>query len=89
MADKSQTTIVKLNNCKYQTWKFKVELLLMKEDLWEIITEDTPTPVTTEWKNKDGKTRATIGLLVGRQSITSHTKKQNSKRNMAGFEIIP
>src|ERR1700733_9667699 len=64
MADKSHSKIAKLNNQNYQTWKFKVELLLIKEDLWEVITKEIPDPVTAAWQTKDGKARATIGLLV-------------------------
>lgn len=62
--DSILTKFVKLNNSNYQTWKFKVELLLMKEDLWDAISKEAPNPVTERWTTKDQKARATIGLLI-------------------------
>ena len=62
MAGKSSSKIENLNNQNYQTWKFKMELLLIKEDLWETITKEIPDPVTAEWQTKDAKARAIIGL---------------------------
>ena len=64
MADSTVSRITKLNNQNYQTWKFKIELLLTKEDLWDTISEDSPNPTTTAWQLNDRKARATIGLLV-------------------------
>ena len=64
MADSTVSRITKLNNQNYQTWKFKIELLMTKEDLWDTISEDQPNHTTTAWQLKDRKARATIGLLV-------------------------
>jgi len=61
MADATLLRIAKLNGNNYQTWKFKVELLLIKEDLWEVVSQDPPDPVTAAWRTKDRKARATIG----------------------------
>lgn len=54
--------IERLNNTNYSTWKFRVELLLIKEDLWDVIDGDETLDV--EFYKKDGKARALIGLLV-------------------------
>lgn len=35
MPDSKETRIVKLNNSNYSTWKYKMELILIKENLWE------------------------------------------------------
>ena len=64
MTESTASRITKLNNHNYQTWKFKIELLLTKEDLWDTISEDSPNPTNTAWQLKDRKARATIGLLV-------------------------
>lgn len=40
--------IAKLNDTNYKTWKLKSALLLVKEDLWEIVSQDPPDPVTAE-----------------------------------------
>lgn len=64
MADNTRVTITKLNNENYQVWKYKVELLLVKEDLWNVVSEEPPAEPDAAWKRKDGQARATIGLLV-------------------------
>ena len=57
--------IEKLNSDNYQIMKYKLELLLVSEDLWEVVTEERPTiTLETDWKKKDAKARARIGLLV-------------------------
>ena len=56
--------IAKLNNENYQTWKFKAELLLIRDDPWSVVDDEQPDPVTAEWRGKDRKARATICLLL-------------------------
>lgn len=60
----SKFSIVKLNNENYFTWKYRMEMLLMKESLWKAVNEDKPEPVTDAWTNMDNKARAYISLLV-------------------------
>ncbi|KXJ68336.1 hypothetical protein RP20_CCG004166 [Aedes albopictus] len=38
--------------------------LLEKEDLWEIVSEPKPEPETDDWKKRDRKARANIGLFI-------------------------
>ena len=64
MAETAKITVAKLNNSNYQTWKYKMELLLIKEELWDVVTGIKPQQPTEEWVKKDGKARASIGLLV-------------------------
>ena len=45
MAEYGRLVMTKLNNANYQTWKFKMELLLTKEKLWDVVTDDPPDPV--------------------------------------------
>ena len=73
------TRITKLNNGNYQTWKFKVELLLTKEDLWQIVSDDPPEEVTDAWRTKDRKARATIGLLLEDNQL-HHIRKQTTAK---------
>lgn len=58
--------IDKLNNSNYFMWKYKVELLLINQDLWDVITDEQPsTPAALRnWMKRDNKARTTIGLLV-------------------------
>ena len=64
MTEPTKVSIVKLNNENYQIWKYKVELLLIKEDLWDLVTEDKPEEIDSTWTKRDNKARATICLLV-------------------------
>ena len=80
MADTAATLrITKLNGTNYQTWKFKLELLLTKEDLWDTTTEDPPDPVTDEWRTKDRKARANIGLLLEDNQLHLVRKETTAK----------
>jgi len=71
--------ITKLNGTNYQTWKFKLELLLTKEDLWDTMPQDSPDPVTDEWHTKDRKARANIGLLLEDNQLHLVCKETTAK----------
>src|SRR6218665_1493064 len=79
MAGKSSNKIENLNNQNYQTWKFKMELLLIKEDLWETVTKEIPDLVTAEWHTKDAKARAIIGLQVADNQLHLIRKQTTAK----------
>ncbi|KAK2578840.1 hypothetical protein KPH14_012195 [Odynerus spinipes] len=74
MAETPRVVIAKLNNENYQSWKYKVELLLIKEGLWEQVNDSPPESPDALWKNKDGKAKATIGLLVEDDQLV-HVRK--------------
>lgn len=57
-------TVLKLNSSNYQTWKFKLQLILVKEGLWDVVTGNVPENPDAAWLTKDGNAKATIGLLV-------------------------
>src|SRR6218665_2233493 len=64
-----------------------MELLLIKEDLWEVVTKEIPDPMTAEWQTKDAKARAVIGLQVAdnklhliRKQITAKGSWQTLKK---------
>lgn len=56
----------KLNNTNFFNWKFKLELLLIKEKVWHTISKETPTglALTEKWSEQDETARALIGLNV-------------------------
>lgn len=41
------------DNDNYQVWKYKVELLLLKEDLWSVVDEELPEVPNAAWIQKD------------------------------------
>lgn len=78
MAD-TKFSITKLNNTNFQVWKCKVELLLIKEDLWHTIGTARPTAPDEKWLKADRQARATIGLLVEDDQLR-HIKDINSAK---------
>ena len=59
-----EKSIKKLNNSNYATWKLKIELLLIKDDLWSVVVDEPVNPVPVDFAKKDGQARAIIGLSV-------------------------
>lgn len=68
-----RATIKKLNNNNYTTWKYKLELLLIKEDLWDIVQKNSVTD-DVNWETKNNKAKAIIGLLLEDSQLV-HVKK--------------
>ncbi|UYV76700.1 hypothetical protein LAZ67_14001823 [Cordylochernes scorpioides] len=66
-------TLNKLDGYNYSLWFFKIEMLLQKEDLWEVVTENIPDEPKIEWKKKDSKARAIINLSIADSQIV-HAK---------------
>lgn len=58
--------ITKLNATNYNSWKFEVELLLIRERLWKFVKSTKPTAKEDipAWEEGDERARATIGLLM-------------------------
>ncbi|XP_018402095.1 PREDICTED: uncharacterized protein LOC108779224 [Cyphomyrmex costatus] len=73
MTDITKTAIAKLSVENYFTWKYKMELLLIKENLWSVLSETKPKcqdgtnsniGIVTDWQRRDDQARSVIGLLV-------------------------
>ncbi|XP_062557420.1 uncharacterized protein LOC134222293 [Armigeres subalbatus] len=66
MADTAKITFSKLNQQNWTSWKQRMEWLLEKEDLWEVVNAFEPDSdeETDEWRKKDRKARANIGLFL-------------------------
>lgn len=71
-------SITKLNK-NYQVWKHKVELLLIKDELWYTVSEVRPGNPDEKWLKADRQARATIGLLVEDDQLR-HVKDARSAR---------
>ena len=64
--DGNRFSMAKLNNNNYSSWRFKVELLLVQEELWHHV-EPGVKPANVDqaiWDAGVAKTRAIIGLLI-------------------------
>lgn len=49
---KGAQIIEKRNSTNYSKWKLKMEMLLIKEDLFEAINETPPTPISIDSSRK-------------------------------------
>ena len=56
--------VQKLNGENYPVWSYKIQLMLIKDDLWTVIKDPTPSPIDAVWSKKDDQARALIGLMV-------------------------
>lgn len=63
MADQ-RYALPRLTSINYHTWKFKMEMLLIKERLWSVISKEKPQVPSEQWVEKDEVARAMIGLWV-------------------------
>lgn len=81
MNSKNSENIVKLNNSNYFNWKYRMELLLTKEDLWEILSQEIPTSTTAfnRWNKQDKKARALIGLAVEDSQLVYIRNQQTAR----------
>jgi len=73
MAESMSLKIAKLNNENYTNWKFKMELLLRKQNLWKKVIvgtrpekkeDDSNNGEIDDWDAKDDEARGIIGLSV-------------------------
>lgn len=53
-----------LNESNFQIWKTKLELMLIRDDLWDVVDTEIPAEKTAQWVKQNGKAKAMIGLLV-------------------------
>lgn len=78
----TKINIEKLNNFNYNSWKFKMEMILIKEDIWDVISSDTPeedSPEYTRWKRNNELTRAIISLSVEDSQLSLIMNKTSAK----------
>ena len=63
-----------------------MELLLTKEKLWNVVTDDVPDPVTDDWNTKDKQARATIGLLLEDSQLHIIRKETTAKATWTALQ---
>lgn len=54
----------RLNNQNFAVWKMRMEMYLKREELWSVIKDDKPDPVTDDWTKSDEKALAMIVLAI-------------------------
>lgn len=81
MADSAKVTFPKLSSSNWGSWKQRMEWLLEKEDLWDVIQPVKPEDPSAEWLARDRKARANIGLFL-EESQFKVVKGSDSARGM-------
>ena len=75
----STTKIDKLESNKYHAWKQKIKHLLALKDLDEFIDCNVEPQSTAEWKRKDIKAQAIIGLTLSDEMLESVREVSSTK----------
>lgn len=76
---KEKQVIEELNSHNFSNCKFKIEMMLIKEDLFEVVNDYPPTP-TTDWTKKDKKACSLINLNIENNNEIVHVKHLNTAR---------
>jgi len=71
--------IARLNGENYDLWKYKLQLYLMKENLWDVVDKEKPALLDDTWEERDNKAMATIGLSLEDNQV-HHVKKLTNAR---------
>lgn len=74
MADNVYVKITKLYNENYHVWQYRMQLLLMKENLWDVVNNEQSAEPDILWRMNGDKAKAMIGLLVEDNQLT-HIKE--------------
>ena len=69
MAESKLLSVTKLDNTNYQSWKFKIKMLLIREGTWNVVQEPRPAEPSGDWIKKDEKAQSTISLSVDDNQI--------------------
>jgi hypothetical protein len=69
----------KLNNENYDIWSIKMEMMLIKEDLWNVVEDDLRETGSEAWKKKNGKTLVSIILSIDNGQIGLVKKCKTAK----------
>ena len=81
MSDSELKGLTRLNADNYQTWKFRMEMLLIKNGLWDVVKSNPIQEESgrAEWKQKDDKARAIICLSVDDTQLVHVRKTKTAK----------
>lgn len=75
----TKVQIVKLVKRNYFNWKYKMQLLLIKEKVWYTFSKAKPTSVTDKWTEDDQSAMASIGLNIEDNQLPHVRKTTEAK----------
>ena len=81
MAEKFLQFFEKLNNKNYIHWCFRMEMVLVQNDCWDVIGAAKPTDAekAAEWQKQDNKARYFITLCVDNNQLTYVKNNKTAK----------
>ena len=76
----TKINIEKLNNNNFFQWKYKIKMFLKEDELWEVISNETPTSASglRTWNREDEKAQAIIALSVEDSQLVHIREKENA-----------
>jgi len=70
--------IEKLDGTNFHTWKLKIKMILIREDVWDVVNGETPAPASSS--EKEGSTTALKTWKKTDQKALS-SKRKDSRGN--------
>lgn len=64
MAQDFKSTFEKLNRNNYLIWKRKAECVLIRDETWCVVRDQTPANPDSQWIRKDESAKASIFLMI-------------------------
>lgn len=88
MAEGRMWNIEKLNGSNYETWKFEMKMVLIREELWAVVEDELPaeSSQTGAWKTKNMKALSTIALCVEKSQFPLIKKCESAKDSWKKLE---
>ena len=81
---KSQLMFERLNNSNYRVWAFRMKMILIKEDLWEMID---PGSKKKEDETKGLKALSNIALMVENDQLVHIADSKDGKDASIGHTL--
>ena len=82
------TQVEKLSNDNYTVWKFKLEMILIREKLSSVVFEEKPAEPNADWLAKDKLARALICLYISDNQIVHVLHETNAKETWKKLESV-
>lgn len=79
MSTETKYTIAKLNGGNYFNWRYKMQMLLIEKDVWNVIVDEEPNDIGRSWRRKDKKAHSTIALNVEYDQIQHIRNSETAK----------
>ncbi|KRY10362.1 hypothetical protein T12_4615 [Trichinella patagoniensis] len=78
-SDLGKPVIAKLNSLNYQLWKLKMKVPLMRDGLWDLVSQPKPCPISEDWSRKECKAIAAICLTVEDDHLIHFAQLQTAR----------